>query len=306
MDAAGARLERVRYPRPEAGGEVEAWRLSPREPRARVVAAHGAGNDALYPQLALFEALVRRGVEVFAFDIDGHGAGSTTLFSPDTVPSAIAAAVAQAERGRPALPLHLLGHSFGGSLVLHALAEGAVAHAASAVVVSAPTLHLPRCPDRDRRAARVPAARDAEPAAALRAVGDGARRRPAQAPRLSRSAAPRSRARRSPTSPRSSACSPGSTWTAPPRRSAPPSCWSTAPATGSFPPCRGAGWRSGSHPPSCWRSPAPRTGARRSRRRRSRAPRTGSRRTATSHAPRRWHPPPTRPANFTFSESTAR
>ena len=30
MDAEGARLERVRYPRPEAGGEVEAWRLVPR------------------------------------------------------------------------------------------------------------------------------------------------------------------------------------------------------------------------------------------------------------------------------------
>jgi alpha-beta hydrolase superfamily lysophospholipase len=138
MDAAGARLERVRYPRPEARGEVEAWRLSPREPRARVIAAHGAGNDALYPQLALFEALVRGGVEVFAFDLDGHGAGSSTLFSAETVPSALAAAVAQAERGRPALPLHLVGHSIGGSLVLHALAEGAVEHAASAVVISAP------------------------------------------------------------------------------------------------------------------------------------------------------------------------
>jgi pimeloyl-ACP methyl ester carboxylesterase len=47
--------------------------------------------------------------------------------------------VAQAERGRPALPLHLLGHSFGGSLVLHALAEGSVPHAAGAVAISAPT-----------------------------------------------------------------------------------------------------------------------------------------------------------------------
>jgi pimeloyl-ACP methyl ester carboxylesterase len=139
MDAEGARLERVRYPRPAAGGEVEAWRLTPRAPRARVVAAHGAGNDALYPQLALFEALVRRGVEVFALDVDGHGAGSTTVFSPEVVPSAIAAAVAEAERGRPALPLHLVGHSFGGSLVLHALAEGSVAHAASGVAISAPT-----------------------------------------------------------------------------------------------------------------------------------------------------------------------
>jgi len=138
MDPAGARLQRLRYPRPEARGEVEAWRLVPRTPRARVVAVHGAGNDALYPQLALFEALVRRGVEVFACDVDGHGAGSTTVFSPETVTSAVAAAVEQAERGRPPLPLHLAGHSFGGSLVMHALAEGTVPHAASAVAISAP------------------------------------------------------------------------------------------------------------------------------------------------------------------------
>jgi alpha-beta hydrolase superfamily lysophospholipase len=136
--ARGARLERVRYARPEAGGQVDAWRLVPREPRARVVAAHGAGNDALYPQVALFKALVQRGVEVFSFDIDGHGAESTTVFSADVVPSALPAAVEEAERGRPALPLHLLGHSFGGSLVLHALATDAVPHALSGIAISAP------------------------------------------------------------------------------------------------------------------------------------------------------------------------
>jgi len=134
----GARLERVRYRRPAARGEAEAWRLLPREPRARVVAAHGAGNDALYPLVALFKALVDRGVEVFSFDIDGHGAASTTVFIPETVPTALAAAVDRAERGRPALPLHLLGHSFGGSLVLHALATDAVPHALSGIAISAP------------------------------------------------------------------------------------------------------------------------------------------------------------------------
>ena len=138
MEAAGARLERVRYARPAAGGEVDAWRLSPREARARVVAVHGAGNDALYPQLALFQALVARGVEVFAFDVDGHGAASSTVFAPDTVVTCVAAGVEVAERGREALPLHLLGHSFGGSLSLRALADGAVPHAASAVAVSSP------------------------------------------------------------------------------------------------------------------------------------------------------------------------
>jgi len=134
----GARLERVRYARPAARGQVDAWRLVPREPRARVVAAHGAGNDALFPQVALFKALVDRGVEVFSFDIDGHGAESSTVFAPEIVPTALAAAVEEAERGRPSLPLHLLGHSFGGSLVLHALAADAVPHALSGIALSAP------------------------------------------------------------------------------------------------------------------------------------------------------------------------
>lgn len=138
LAAEGARLEPVRYRRPEAGGDVSAFRLIPRELRARVVAAHGAGNDALYPQVALFKAFVRRGFEVFSFDIDGHGAESTTTFSVPAVESAVAAAVEQAEAGRDDLPLHLLGHSLGGSLVLAALASGQVPHAASAIIISSP------------------------------------------------------------------------------------------------------------------------------------------------------------------------
>ncbi|HEX2202492.1 MAG TPA: alpha/beta fold hydrolase [Longimicrobium sp.] len=138
LAGAGAWLERVRYARPEAGGEVSAYRLVPRNPRGRVVSAHGAGNDALFPQVALFKALVERGFEVFAFDWDGHGAESTTRFAPDALDSALVAAVGEAERGRAELPLHLVGHSFGGSLVLHALACGAVPHAVSGVAVSAP------------------------------------------------------------------------------------------------------------------------------------------------------------------------
>ncbi len=138
--ASGARLERVRYPRPAAGGETAAFRLSPSgDARGRVVAVHGAGNDALYPQVALFKALLGRGFEVFAFDVDGHGAESTTVFSLPAVLDAVPAAVAEAERGRPDLPLHLLGHSFGGSLALHALSSGAVPRASSAVVLSSPT-----------------------------------------------------------------------------------------------------------------------------------------------------------------------
>lgn len=137
----GARADGLRYPRPEAGGEVCAVRLSPPGPaRIRVLVAHGAGNDAVFPLLELFRALLDAGCEVFSFDIDGHGCGSTTVFAPDTVRTAVAAAADAAEAGGPPLPLHVIGHSLGGSLVLDALASGSLdGRVVSAVIVSAPT-----------------------------------------------------------------------------------------------------------------------------------------------------------------------
>ncbi len=136
----GVRAADVRYPRPEARGEVCAIRLLPAEaPRGRVLVAHGAGNDAVYPLLELFRALLRARCEVFSFDVDGHGCGSTTTFAPETVRGAVAVAALEAERDGAELPLHVLGHSLGGSLVLDALASGALDRAASAVVLSAPT-----------------------------------------------------------------------------------------------------------------------------------------------------------------------
>ncbi|HEX8273108.1 MAG TPA: alpha/beta fold hydrolase [Longimicrobiaceae bacterium] len=138
LRASGFGWERVRYARPEAGGEVAGFRLLPRgEPVGRVVAAHGACDDALFPLVALYAALLGRGFEVFAFDLDGNGWESTTRFSAEGIRGAVAAAVREAERGRPALPLHLLGHSLGGALVLDALARGEAA-AESAVVVATP------------------------------------------------------------------------------------------------------------------------------------------------------------------------
>ncbi|HEU0302593.1 MAG TPA: alpha/beta fold hydrolase [Longimicrobium sp.] len=135
----GARVQGERYARPEAGGEVCAVRLSPHGgAAARVLVAHGAGNDAVYPLLELFRGLLRAGAEVFAFDLDGHGCASTTVFAPGTVRTAVAAAAEAAERGRPPLPLHLVGHSLGGSLVLDALAAGSLDRAASAMILSAP------------------------------------------------------------------------------------------------------------------------------------------------------------------------
>lgn len=143
LDEGGMRWERADYPRPAAGGTVAAHRFHPAgPPRGVTVVAHGAGNDAFFPLIGLFKALLGRGMEVFAFDLDGHGRESTTRFSPESIPGAVPEALERARAGRD-LPVHLAGHSFGGSLVLHALGGGAPV--ASAALVSAP-LRIRRSP----------------------------------------------------------------------------------------------------------------------------------------------------------------
>lgn len=139
LDRAGIARERCRYARPEAGGETAAVRLVPGgAPRGRVVVAHGAGNDALFPLVALFAALVRRGFEVFSFDLDGNGWESTTRFRVETAPGAVAAAIDAAAEGRPPVPVHLLGHSLGGALALGFLGTVRGGEVASATLVSVP------------------------------------------------------------------------------------------------------------------------------------------------------------------------
>ena len=130
--------EQLRYPREAAGGHTVAYRFSPARPRGLVVVAHGAGNDALFSFPGLFKTLLARDFAIFTFDLDGHGRGSTTHFSLSSIASALPAALEQAHSGEWAmLPTHLLGVSFGGSLVLAALPE-LTETAASAVLISAP------------------------------------------------------------------------------------------------------------------------------------------------------------------------
>lgn len=137
MEERGMVWDPLRYPREAAGGEVSALRLRPEgEAVARVVLAHGGGNSALFPLVGITKTLLRAGLEVFAFDLDGHGPRSTTTLSPETLPGSIPAALERARSLGDPLPLHLLGHSLGGSLALRALADGV--EVASAVVISAP------------------------------------------------------------------------------------------------------------------------------------------------------------------------
>ena len=133
------RCEPFRYRRAAAGGETAAYLLRPSgAARALVVFVHGTGNDALFPQINLFQVLLERGYAVWAWDLDGHGRRSTTWMDPQAISGAVSDAVAQARAACPGARVHLLGQSFGGSLVLDALAGERLGPVASAVAMSAP------------------------------------------------------------------------------------------------------------------------------------------------------------------------
>jgi 3-oxoadipate enol-lactonase len=136
-ERAGHRFERLSYPRPEAEGDALAIRLAPPAPRALLVLVHGTGNDALFALPGLIKEALGRGIEVFTFDLDGHGRLSTTLLRRDVVTGAVPEALRRAAAGRD-LPLHLWGISLGGALALHALAGPAGHQVSSAAIVSAP------------------------------------------------------------------------------------------------------------------------------------------------------------------------
>jgi alpha-beta hydrolase superfamily lysophospholipase len=96
------------------------YRLQPAGEVKRVVCAfHGAGNDALFGWVGLFKRLLGGGVEIFTFDLPGHGRGCSTSFSRRSVAAAIGIAVKAARR--EGVPLHAVGVSLGGSVLLSQL-----------------------------------------------------------------------------------------------------------------------------------------------------------------------------------------
>lgn len=133
----GVHWERLRYPRPAAGGEVEAHRLQPAgAAQGGVLVVHGAGNDALFSLTGIFAALLERQLEVFTFDVDGHGRRSDTQLRIDTAAEAVSAALTAwgvADRG---IPIHGLGISLGGSLLLHTLGRSPAAFASATLLVA--------------------------------------------------------------------------------------------------------------------------------------------------------------------------
>lgn len=112
------------YPRPEASGTTMAYRLTPPgDLRGRIVFAHATGNDCLFPQVELFLTWLEAGFEIFTFDLDGHGALSTTMLSSKSVETMITHGVERATSQHPTLPLHGAGQSLGAALWLRSASQ---------------------------------------------------------------------------------------------------------------------------------------------------------------------------------------
>ena len=150
LDRAGIVRESVPYTRSRRGGEggtVAALRLVPPTGlglRTPVLFAHATGNDALFPQLGLFRALLAKGHPVLTFDLDGHGRESTTTLAVDGTTGMLGDA-RQALTGSASAPVHVVGQSLGGALALAAVATGELAPATvrSLTLLSTPLLLSP-------------------------------------------------------------------------------------------------------------------------------------------------------------------
>lgn len=114
-------LENFSYLRSEIQGSVNGYRIIPRtEIGKAVLFLHGFGNDSLFPQIPFLLRLAQEGLNVFTVDLDGHGVKSTTRIVPEVLLSSVRDAVSFVRKRSGDQELHLIGHSLGSLLSLHA------------------------------------------------------------------------------------------------------------------------------------------------------------------------------------------
>lgn len=116
-------LENFRYQRDAAQGLVNGYFLHAKNPQCSVFFVHGFGNDSLFPQIPFLLYLAEHGVNVFTIDMDGHGVQSTTFLFAEHMESCVRDGLAFARGKVPGQDFHLIGHSLGALLSLHACAR---------------------------------------------------------------------------------------------------------------------------------------------------------------------------------------
>ena len=123
---------------------------APRGARAGYVLAHGAGAGMTHPFMtAIAEGLAGRGVATLRYQFPYMERGSRRPDSPQTAHAAVRAAVTEASRLLPGLPLVAGGKSYGGRMTSQAQAEAPLEGVAGLVFIGFP-LHPARKPSTSR------------------------------------------------------------------------------------------------------------------------------------------------------------
>jgi len=127
------------------GLTLEALSWSPPEPRAALLLVHGIGEHCRrYGHL--IRTLLDRDVTVLAFDLRGHGLSQGPRVDVnrfDTYLSDLDLAIEAALSRTAPLPLFLMGHSMGGTIVaLHAIERAATASPVRGRIVSSAAIQL--------------------------------------------------------------------------------------------------------------------------------------------------------------------
>lgn len=132
------------------GGAVSGLLLLPAAARAAYVLAHGAGAGMVHPFMtAIAEQLASRGIATLRYQFPYMEKGGRRPDSPGIAHATVRAAVDEAVRQLPGMPLFAGGKSFGGRMTSQAQAEVPLAGIRGLVFLGFP-LHPAKRPSLDR------------------------------------------------------------------------------------------------------------------------------------------------------------
>src|SRR3954452_23184621 len=134
----------------DEGVHVSGLLQSPSGARACLVLAHGAGAGMAHPFMAAVAAeLGERGIATLRYQFPYMEKGGKRPDPPKMAHATVRAAVAQAGRMLPDVPLFAGGKSFGGRMTSQAQATSALAHVRGLMFLGFP-LHPAGRPSQDR------------------------------------------------------------------------------------------------------------------------------------------------------------
>ncbi|MEO5670370.1 MAG: alpha/beta family hydrolase [Ramlibacter sp.] len=132
-------MPELRLPVPSADATVSALLEAPAKPRACYVFAHGAGAGMNHSFMAATaKGLAERGIATLRFQFPYMERKSKRPDSPAVAQAAVRAAVEEAAKQLPGLPLFAGGKSFGGRMTSNAQAAAPLPHVRGIVFLGFP------------------------------------------------------------------------------------------------------------------------------------------------------------------------